>query len=232
VWSRRGWNLFALGACTALGATGMGAEKVPLLGSVDAGIHQVGQHVGSLLPVGAVLTAVAGPVGQLAVPLLLAVYFLLSHDDRAGASVCLGWAATSFADVARSLAEAPTAAMGLAGGHNDWAFVLGPEGVNSLHSAAGMAATVSGIAWLFLVTAVVTPALARCQRTGPRRRTSTPAGSRSTADLDLRQRVDVRSPGDKLPDVGPLPSRPVVAKGRAPKPRVGASRNGRRPPSV
>lgn len=78
--------------------------RVPLLGLVDLGFHELGHLLTYPLP--DVVTAAMGSVTQALVPLGLATYFLLIRRDLVGGSVCLGWAATSAQDVSVYIADA------------------------------------------------------------------------------------------------------------------------------
>ena len=114
--------------------------RVPLLGLVDLGFHELGHLVTFWLP--DVITAMIGSGAQIAVPLGLALYFLFFRRDRAAAGVCLAWAATNCADASVYIADAPYERLQLIGGLHDWAFVLGPEHFNALDKAATIAAAV------------------------------------------------------------------------------------------
>jgi hypothetical protein len=142
--------------------------RVPLLGLVDLGFHELGHLVAFPLP--EVLTAAAGSVTQVAVPAGLAGYFLFRRHDRAAAAVCLAWAATSAADAAVYIADAPYEQLELIGGYHDWAFVLGELGW--MEHAARLAAAVRWFAWMLLAVAVLiaaSPWLQRAWRPAPRR---------------------------------------------------------------
>jgi hypothetical protein len=114
--------------------------RVPLLGLVDLGFHELG-HLLSLLLTD-VVTAAMGSVAQVAVPLGLAAYFGFARSDAVGAGVCMAWAGTSARDVAVYVADAPFERLQLIGGEHDWAFILGPEHLDALESAATIASTI------------------------------------------------------------------------------------------
>ena len=129
------------------------AVRVPLLGLVDLGFHELGHLLTYPLP--DVVTAAMGSVTQVAVPLGLAAYFAFVRPDALGTALCLAWAGTSARDVAVYVADAPFQRLPLIGGEHDWAFVLG-----RLHAldAAGTIAAAIRIAGTILVAA----GLARC----------------------------------------------------------------------
>lgn len=137
-------------AVVALGLVGMRGERVPLLGLVDLGFHELGHLTGHLLPVGELVTAAAGSFLQVAVP---AGYFLVRQRDRTGGAACAAWAATSRTT---SPATSPTRRYErpqLIGGDHDWAFFFSAEGIDAMHRAAGFAGTVSSLGWLLYVAA-------------------------------------------------------------------------------
>lgn len=123
-------------------------DRVPLLGLVDLGFHELGHLL--TYPFPEPVTAIMGSVAQIAVPLGVALYFLLLRQDRLAGGLCLAWAATSAQNVSVYIADAPTQALPLLGdGIHDWAFVLGR--VHALGSAATIAGGVKafGFALLF-----------------------------------------------------------------------------------
>ena len=152
-------DLAALAACLGLGWLGLRGEPVPLLAGADLGFHELGHLVcyvlDALLPWPEVLTAAAGSATQVAVPLGLATYFLVARRDHRSGAVCLAWAATSAADVARYVADAPVEALPLIGGKHDWATILGPEHLDRLGDAARGAAAVDRLAWALFVLALL-----------------------------------------------------------------------------
>lgn len=172
--------LGALAACVVLGFLGMRGERVPLLSLADLGFHELGHLVCYLVPVvGELVTAAAGSFAQVAVPVGLAVYFLVVRRDHGGAAVCLAWAATSAQDVARYIADAPYERLPLLGGDHDWAFFFSADGIDAMDRAAGVAHAVTTAGWLLYLGAFVValwPAVTSWV-TSP---TPTPARSRSS----------------------------------------------------
>jgi hypothetical protein len=121
---------------------------VPLLGLVDLGFHELGHLL--TYPFPDVITAMMGSIVQVAVPLGIALYFLLLRREPLGGGLCLGWAATSAQSVSVYIADAPRESLPLLGeGIHDWSFVLGR--FHALDHAAAIAASVKafGLALLF-----------------------------------------------------------------------------------
>jgi len=115
-------------------------ERVPVLTYVNLGIHEAGHMF--TYSASELFTSMAGSVAQVAVPVLIALYFFFRRGDWVGAGVCLVWAATSAAEVALYVADAPTQKLELIGGKHDWAFILGPEGYDAMHKSAEIADTI------------------------------------------------------------------------------------------
>ena len=119
------------------------STRVPLLGLVDLGFHELGHLLTYWLP--DVVTAAMGSINQVAVPLGIALYFLFwpgrTRDWMAG-GLCLAWAGTSAQDVSVYIADAPYQRLHLIGGYHDWAFVLGPDHLDHLDWAAELATIV------------------------------------------------------------------------------------------
>lgn len=151
--------MVALAGCGLLAWLGMRGGRVPLLSMADLGFHELGHLVcyvlDAFLPWPELVTAAAGSGFQVGVPLGLAAYFLLAPRDRLGGALCLAWAGTAAADVARYVADAPYQAMPLIGGQHDWASILGPEQLDRLDDAAGWARAVDGAGWLLVAAGVV-----------------------------------------------------------------------------
>jgi hypothetical protein len=121
--------------------------RVPLLGLVDLGFHELGHLLTYWLP--AIVTASMGSGTQLLVPFGLAAYFLFARRDLVGGGLCLAWAATSAYDVAVYVADAPYERLPLIGGDHDWAFVLGE--LNMIDRAGALAAAIKVLGVLLLL---------------------------------------------------------------------------------
>lgn len=138
-----------LAACLVLGWFAfVRGDRVPLLGGVDLGFHELGHMLTYVLP--DLITAAMGSITQVAVPLGIAVYFLWRRDFLGG-GVCLAWAGTSAQDASVYIADAPYEALQLIGGEHDWAFILGPENFNMLDKAHTIAGVVKGFGLLLLI---------------------------------------------------------------------------------
>jgi hypothetical protein len=129
------------------------SQRVPLVSLADLGFHELGHLIMYVFPINQILTAAMGSIMQCAVPLGLAAYFGWWRSDHVGLAACLAWAATNFQDASVYIGDAPYQRLELIGGEHDWAFVLGPEGLNRIHDAASIASTVRGIGVLVLLTA-------------------------------------------------------------------------------
>ncbi len=116
--------------------------RVPLLGYVDLGFHELGHLIGYLLPVSERLTAALGSITQVAVPLGLAVYFMWRRSDRVAGGLMLAWAGTSAWDASVYIADAPYERLPLIGGDHDWAYLLGPQAFDNYAIADDLAAFV------------------------------------------------------------------------------------------
>jgi hypothetical protein len=147
--SANGWRyVVAVGACLVLAwFPYVRHTRVPLLGLVDLGFHELGHLVTSWLP--AIVTAAMGSGTQLLVPIGLAAYFLLARGDLTGGGLCLAWAATSAYDVSVYVADAPYERLELIGGEHDWAFVLGE--LDAIESAGTIAAGIKVLGVLLLL---------------------------------------------------------------------------------
>lgn len=142
-WRFRGRYVAGLAVLALFGVNAfVRGVRVPLLGWIDLAIHEAGHVLAFPLP--DLGMAVMGSGLQVAVPLLLAAVFWLREHEPLGASLCLGWAGTSFQDASVYIADAPYQRLPLIGGEHDWAWVLGPRGIDQLAWADELART----AWL------------------------------------------------------------------------------------
>jgi hypothetical protein len=162
--SRAAW-IAVLVWCGVAGWFAFGqTERVPLLGNVDLGFHELGHLIMYILPINEVLTAAMGSIMQCAVPLGLAIYFWVWRNDRVAACVCAAWAATNFSDVSVYIADAPYERLPLIGGEHDWAFILGPEHFDRLNDAHTIAGATKSFGLILLCATFVYAfyALTRC----------------------------------------------------------------------
>ena len=159
------------------------STRVPLLGWVDLGFHELGHLIMYIFPISQVLTAAMGSILQVAVPIGLAVYFAWWRRDTLAGAVCLAWGGTSLQDASVYVADAPYQALELIGGEHDWAYVLGPEGFDRLDQAAAIARTVRATGLVLLVVALGAVAYGAWCAFSDRPRVPAPAvGTAATAD--------------------------------------------------
>lgn len=129
--------------------------RVPLLGYVDLGFHELGHLIGYLIPISERLTAALGSITQILVPLGLAVYFLWWRRDEIAGALMLAWAGTSAWDASVYIADAPYETLPLIGGDHDWAFLLGPTEFNNYAIADELAAFVEFSGALALISGLI-----------------------------------------------------------------------------
>ena len=127
-------------------------RRVPLLGGVDLGFHELGHMLTYIFP--DIVTAMMGSVFQIAVPLGLAAYFGLRRHDLLAAGLCLAWAGASAVDVSVYIADAPYQRLPLIGGAHDWAYLLGPVAFGNMDGAHGIAAGVEFVGALFVLAGI------------------------------------------------------------------------------
>jgi hypothetical protein len=125
---------------------------VPFLSGVDLGIHEFGHMVMFLGPW--VLTALAGSLFQVAVPLALGGYFLFARRQPVAAALCVAWAASSARNVAVYIGDAPYQRLELWGGDgvlHDWAQILAGR---PMQYAGALATGVEVMAWMLFAAAL------------------------------------------------------------------------------
>jgi hypothetical protein len=147
-----GWFAFARG------------QRVPLLGWVDLGVHELGHMLFMFAP--RLVMVLMGNGFQTLLPLAVAVAFAVGRRDWPATGLCLAWAGTTLQDASVYIADARIQGLPLlvAGSSHDWAYILGPEQFNALDRADEIAtyAHDTGFALLVLGVAVcLGPALAR-----------------------------------------------------------------------
>ena len=120
------------------------SKRIPGLTYVNFGIHEAGHMF--TYSASEMVNTMAGSVAQVAVPILIALYFLLRRDDWVGAGVCLVWAATSAVEVSLYVADAPVKELDLIGDKHDWAYILGPEGYGAMDRAGAIADQIRDVA--------------------------------------------------------------------------------------
>jgi len=126
--------------------------RVPLLSTIDFGIHEFGHLIFSWAPEPVVLAA--GSVVQVALPLGLAAYFALRRGEMWAAAPLVAWAGTSLRNVAVYIADAPYQRLELWGGENvvhDWAQLLAGRAIQHADLYAWFA---NAAGWLLVATAL------------------------------------------------------------------------------
>jgi hypothetical protein len=121
-------------------------RAVPLLSYVDVTIHDLGHLLTAWSP--GIVDALSGSVLQIAVPLLLALYFWFGRRETYSTAIALAWAGTSAQNVSTFIANAPRAGLpALASGIENWSsiFATQPE----------WAAPISGWVWGIALATVV-----------------------------------------------------------------------------
>jgi len=131
-------------ALSPLGSDNAGNSFLHL---VNLPFHEAGHLV--FRPFGEVMGSLGGSLGQLLVPLVCLVAFLVSSRDTFGASVSLWWFGENFMDIAPYIDDARALTMPLLGGNtgatapygfHDWQFILTELGwLHHDHSLAAIA---------------------------------------------------------------------------------------------
>ena len=139
-------------------------RRVPLLGMVDLGIHELGHLLFSWAPM--LVMVLAGNGTQTAAPLLIAVAFGVFRRDWPAVGLCLAWCGTTLQDASVYIADAPYQALPLFKENtiHDWAYILGAEQFYCLNLAGGIARGVKDVGLLVLLVGLgfcVLPALMR-----------------------------------------------------------------------
>jgi hypothetical protein len=169
-----GWFAFVRGA------------RVPFLGLVDLGFHELGHMLTMWAP--RLLYFAMGSINQIAVPLALAAYFFLIRRDVVGGGLCLAWAGTSAQNVSVYIADAPYQLLPLIGGKHDWAFILGPAHLNMLGSAHAIAGAVKAFGLVCLLAGFVaccwTAWTSLPRRTRAERRPASPSVAHAAPNAD------------------------------------------------
>lgn len=107
-------------------------------------IHEAGHVFCS--PFGEFLTILGGSLFQVALPLAIALAFLVKQRDPFGAAICLWWTGASMVDLAPYIWDALDPQLMMLGGHtgedgpHDWIYLLGRLGALQSAHAWGKAA--------------------------------------------------------------------------------------------
>lgn len=122
---------------------------------VNLPFHEAGHLVLSFA--GTTLHYLGGTLGQLAVPGLLALYFLLKHGQPFAAAVCTWWVGENLINIAVYMADARSQSLPLVGGGgHDWNELLfrfgmltkdGVDRASGVTRGAGVILMLLGLAW-------------------------------------------------------------------------------------
>jgi hypothetical protein len=124
---------------------------------VNLAFHEAGHLF--LIPLGSTMHYLGGTLGQLAVPAMLAGYFLLRPPTRPlGAAFCAWWTGENFINISIYMADARDLALPLVGGgDHDWNelfYRFGLLGADSVRTVAalthhlGVVVMLAGLAWI------------------------------------------------------------------------------------
>lgn len=159
--ARRGASWTALLLLPVLGfwtaRLASGARTSCLLDLVNLAFHEAGHLF--LIPFGSTMHYLGGTLGQLAVPALLAGYFLLRPPTRPlGAAFCAWWIGENLVNISVYMRDARDLALPLVGGgDHDWNelfYRFGLLGEDSVRTVAalthrlGAAVMLAGMAWI------------------------------------------------------------------------------------
>ena len=131
------------------------ARPACLLDLVNLAFHEAGHLF--MTPLGETMHFLGGTLGQLAVPIGLAAYFLVAKRQPFAAALCAWWTGQNLVNISVYMADARDLELPLVGGgDHDWnnlfyAFgLLGEESVHrvaSLTRHAGLLVMLAGLAW-------------------------------------------------------------------------------------
>ncbi len=137
-------------------------DRGVFLDLVNLAFHEAG-HI-FLMPFGSTLHYLGGTIGQLAVPALLAAYFLVVGPTRPlGAAVCVWWTGENLLNISIYMADARDLALPLVGGgDHDWNELfyrfglLAQDSVRAVSTGTrgtGILVMLRGLAWVALFAA-------------------------------------------------------------------------------
>jgi hypothetical protein len=127
-----------------------GAASWCFVDFANLAFHEAG-HV-FLRPFGQTIHYLGGTVFQLAIPAILAGYFLLRRDEPFGAAFCAWWLGESLVNVARYMADARDWSMPLVGGgDHDWNELFYRFGVLDEPSVTAISSTTHGLGVVIMV---------------------------------------------------------------------------------
>jgi hypothetical protein len=125
--------------------------RVPILGMVDLGVHELGHLLFSWAP--RLVTVLMGNGTQSLLPLVIAVCFAYFRRDWPAAGLCFAWCGTTLQDASVYIADAPYQRLQLLKENSihDWAYVLGAEQFYATDKAALIATCVKDVGLVSLV---------------------------------------------------------------------------------
>ena len=125
--------------------------RVPILGMVDLGVHELGHMLFGWAP--ELVMVLMGNGTQSLLPLTIAVCFAVFRRDWPACGLCLAWCGTTLQDASVYIRDAPYQRLVLLKENSihDWAYVLGPEQFNALDKAGIVATCVKGVGLVFLL---------------------------------------------------------------------------------
>jgi hypothetical protein len=179
----------AAAVVVALGyASSASHAYIPFLWGVDLAIHEFGHLVTFWAPWR--VTAAAGSVFQVAVPLGVAAYLLFGRRQLWLAGVLTAWAGCSARNVAVYIADAPYQRLALWGGDgvlHDWAQLLAGR---QMQYAGTIASALDALGWLLVVVGLVLALWPLAMRA----RSAWLAARRDAASASRRAELPVREP--------------------------------------
>lgn len=128
------WGMKFILADYAAVSNGLPQSSDMIMGRVNLVFHEAGHLIFS--PFGEFMAVLGGSIGQLLMPLIVCLAFLLRYNNPFGASIGLWWLGQSAMDLAPYIADARAKQMILLGGitgrdsptYHDWANILGRKG--------------------------------------------------------------------------------------------------------
>jgi hypothetical protein len=125
--------------------------RVPILGMVDLGVHELGHMLFFWAP--ELVMVCMGNGTQSLLPLIVAVCFAVFRRDWPACGLCLAWCGTTLQDASVYIADAQYQALPLLKENSihDWAYVLGAEQFYALDKAGLIATCVKDVGLAFLV---------------------------------------------------------------------------------
>jgi hypothetical protein len=128
--------VFIWGCIMILSPLGAGYASSSFMHLVNLPFHEAG-HIFSR-PFGQWITSLGGTLGQLLMPMVCLVVFLLKAKNPFGASVCLWWFGENFMDITPYIDDARSLSLPLLGGNigqdspygfHDWEYILNEIGL-------------------------------------------------------------------------------------------------------